>query len=245
MSEQPEQAWGKRRPITSGKRLRWQPFTESPQCQFSTVRIGEYRGVDGLVLKDLRQINVISGVNDAGKTSVLEAIYLLAHQNDEMALLDTLRLRGRFDGEPNSTWLVYQMQPRIDIAGNFDRLPENAARLTIRRVDDPGNDIEDHTSFLARLSIESGYGEQAHSTEVALFSDRPYRTQFKGRNWLCRAALTSSFGANRPDALVKANEAALRAGAKAKVIDFIKTYVDGKQLARLHRALDFDLRGFA
>ena len=223
---QPEHTRVKRPPTTSGERLPWQPFTESPHCQFSTVRIDEYRGVDGLVLEDLRRINVIAGVNDAGKTSALEAIYLLAHQNDEMALLDTLRLRGRFDGEPNPTWLVDQIQPRIDVAGNFDRLPENAARLTIRRVDDPGNDIEDHTSFLARLSIESGYGGQAHSTKVALFSDRPHRTQFKGRNWLCRAALTSSVGANRPDALVKANEAALRAGAKARVIDFIRRHLD-------------------
>ena len=118
------------------------------------------------------------------------------------------------------------MQPRIDVAGNFDRLPENAARLTIWRVDDPGNDIKDHTSFLARLLIESRYGGQAHNTEVALFSDRPHRTRFEGRNWLCRAALTSSFGANRPDALVKANEAALEAGAKAKVIDFIRRHLD-------------------
>ena len=216
----------KRRPATSGERLPWQPFTEWPQCQFSTIRVGAYRGVDGLVLEDLHRINVIAGVNNAGKTSVLEAIHLLAHQNDEMALLDALRWRGRLDGEPDPKWLVDQIQPRIDITGHFDRLPENAARLTIRRVDDPGNDIKDHTSFLARLLIESGYGGQEHSTEVALFSDRPHRTQFDGRNWLCRAVLTSSFGANRPDALVKANEAALEAGAKARVIDFIKRHLD-------------------
>ena len=216
----------KRRPSTSGERLPWQPFNEWPQCQFSTVRIGEYRGVNGLVLEDLCRINVIAGVNNAGKTSVLEAIHLLAHQNDEMALLDALRWRGRFDGEPGPKWLVDQIQPRIDVAGNFDRLSDNAARLTIRRVDDPGNGIEDHTSFLARLLIESRYGGQEHNTEVALFSDRPHRTRFEGRNWLCRAALTGSFGANRPEALVKANEAALEAGAKAKVIDFIRRHLD-------------------
>ena len=216
----------KRLPAISVERPPWHPFNELPQCQFSTVHIGEYRGVDGLVLEDVRRINVIAGVNNAGKTSVLEAIHLLAHQNDEMALLDALRWRGRFDSEPGPKWLVDQIQPRIDVAGNFDRLPDNAARLTIRLVDDPGDDIRDQTSFLARLLIESRYGGQAHNTEVALFSDRPHRTRFEGRNWLCRAALTSSFGANRPDALVKANEAALEAGAKARVIDFIRRHLD-------------------
>ena len=225
-NERPERVSSKWMSAMSGEPQPRQPIAEWPQCQFSTIRINEYRGVDGLALDDMRRINVIAGVNDAGKTSVLEAIYLLAHQNDEMALLDTLRWRGRFDGEPDPKWLVDQIQPRIDIAGDFDRLPGNAARLTIRRVDDPGYDITERTSFLARLLIESRYGDQAQSTEVMLFSDRPHLTQFDGHNWLCRAALASSSGANRPAALAKANEAALDAGAKGKVIDLIKRHLD-------------------
>ena len=150
----------KRRPAASGERLPWQPFNEWPQCQFSTVRIGEYRGVDGLVLEDLRRINVIAGVNNAGKTSVLEAIHLLAHQNDEMALLDALRWRGRFDGEPGPKWLVDQMQPRIDVAGNFDRLPDHPqGRDRPRRL---GDAAQRHVPPLrtSRLRPHRGQGHQ-------------------------------------------------------------------------------------
>lgn len=224
-NERPEQVSGKWRYTMSGEPQPWQPFIECPQCQFSTVRIDEYRGVDGLVLEDIRRINVIVGANDVGKSSLLEAIYLLAHQNDEMALLNAMRWRGRLNEEPDPTWLVDQIQPRMDIAGNFDLLPDNAARLTVRRVDDPGNDIKGHTSFLARLVIESYYGGKAHSTEVALFSDRPHRTQFEGRNWLCHAALISSFGAERTE-LARADETALEIGVKAKVINFIRTHLN-------------------
>ena len=216
----------KRRPALAGERLPWQPFNELPQCQFADIEVDAYRGIGGIALHDLRRINLIAGVNNAGKTSVLEAIHLLAHQNDETALLGALRWRGRLEEEPDPVWLVEQIQPRIRIAGHFDSVPENAASLTIQRVDDPGNDIKDQTSFLARLLMESRYGGQTHNTDVALFSDRPHRTHFEGRHWLCRSALTSSFGANRSDALVKANEAALEAGTKAKVIDFIKDHVD-------------------
>ena len=216
----------KRRPALAGERLPWQPFNELPQCQFDDINVDAYRGIDGLELHDLRRINLIAGVNNAGKTSVLEAIHLLAHQNDETALLGALRWRGRLEEEPDPVWLVEQIQPRIRIDGHFDSVPENAASLTIQRVDDPGNDIKDQTSFLARLLMESRYGGQTHTSDVALFSDRPHRTHFEGRHWLCRSALTSSFGANRGDALMKANEAALEAGTKAKVIDFIKEHVD-------------------
>ena len=227
----------KRRP--AGERLPWEPFNEWPQCQFSTVRVGEYRGIDGLAMEDLRRINLIAGVNNAGKTSVLEAIHLLAHQNDELALLDAIRWRGRLEGEPKPRWFVEQIPSRIHIVGAFDRLPDNAATLTIQRVDEPGNDIKDQTSFLAKLLIESRYAGQRHNSVVAIFSEWPQRTHFEGRHWLCRSALTSSFGVNREDALVKANEAALEAGTKAKVIDFIKEHVDSRmtniELADEHR----------
>ena len=239
----------KRRPAMSGERLPWQPFNEWPQCQFSTIQVGQYRGIDGLAMENLRRINLIAGVNNAGKTSVLEAIHLLAHQNDELALFDAIRWRGRLEGEPSPLWFVEQVPPRIHIVGTFDRLPDNAARLTIERVDDPGNDIKDQTSFLSRLLIESRYAGQTHNSDVAIFSDWPQRTHFEGRHWLCRSALTSSFGVNHQDALVKANEAALEAGTKAKVIDFIKENVDSRmvniELADEHRRflvshLDFE-----
>ena len=216
----------KRRPAMSGDRLPWQPFNEWPQSQFSSVEIGEYRGIDGLALKDLRRINLIAGVNNAGKTSLLEAVHLLAHQNDEMALLESLRWRGRLGREPSPRWLVDQIQPRIHIDGQFDLVPDNTTCLTIRREDEPGDGIKDQTSFLTRLRLESLYGDQAQGADVAFFSDRPHQTRFEGRRWLCRSVLTSSFGASRMDALVRANGAALEAGTKAKVIDFIIEQID-------------------
>ena len=216
----------KRRPAMSGDRLPWQPFNEWPQSQFSSVEIREYRGINGLALKDLRRINLIAGVNNAGKTSLLEAIHLLAHQNDEMALLGAVLWRGRLEEDPDPKWLAAQIQPHIHIAGSFDGVPDNTASLTIQRENEPGDDIKDQTSFLTRLVIESRYGGQVQSTDAAFFSDRPHQTRFEGRRWLCRSALTSAFASSRMNALVKANEAALKASTKAKVIDFIKEHID-------------------
>lgn len=216
----------KRRPAMSVDRLSWQPFNEWPQSQFSSVSVGAYRGIDGLALEDLRRVNLIAGVNNAGKTSLLEAIHLLAHQNDETAIIDAVRWRGRLAADPSPKWLVDQIQPHILIRGRFDHVADNTATLSIRRDDEPSGDIADHTSFLTRLRIESCYGGEAHHSDVALFADRPHHTRFDGRQWLCRSVLTSSFGGNRLDALVKGNEAALESGTKARVIDFIKKHLD-------------------
>ena len=69
----------KRQPPVTGHRLPWQPFNEITQSQFSSIRVERYRGIDGLVLDAPGRINLIVGVNNAGKTSLLEAIHLLAH----------------------------------------------------------------------------------------------------------------------------------------------------------------------
>ena len=224
----------RRRPFMSGGRLPWEPFNEFTQSQFSDARVQRYRGLDGLALDGLKRINLIAGVNNAGKTSLLEAIYLLIRQNDEAALLDVIRWRGRLEGEPDPLWLVEQIPPAIRIAGRFDEVNSsdevsgNYASLDVQRENEPGEDIEDQTTFLARLAIESSYAGHAQNTDVALFSDRPRRTSFQGRHWLCRSALTSPFWVNRADALSESNKAALEAGTKAKVIDFIKEHLDAR-----------------
>ena len=216
----------KRRPALSGNRLPWEPFNEITQSQFSTIHVDQYRGINGVVLEELRRVNLISGVNNAGKTSLLEAIYLLAHQNDETALLDVHRWRGRVEGEPDPVWLVGQLQPEVRLFGSFDDVPDNSCRLDIRRLDEPDGNVRDQTYFLANVALTSNYGDREQSADVALFSNRPPRASFQGRHWLCRSALTSSFWANRLDTIVKANEAALATGSKAKVIEFIRARVD-------------------
>ena len=220
----------KRRPAIamSGDRLSWEPFNELTQTQFSTIHVHRYRGIDGLALEDLRRVNLISGVNNAGKTSLLEAIYLLAHQNDETALLDIHRWRGRIEGEPSPGWLVRQLQPAVRLSGRFDNVLDNSASLEVRRLDEPDEEIKDQRYFLTKLLFTSHYGDRTQAANVTLFSERQPRATFQGRHWLCRSALTSSFWANRLDTIVKANEAALATGSKAKVIDFIKARIDAR-----------------
>ena len=218
----------KRQPPVVGERLPWQPFNEITHSQFSNVTVHSYRGIEGVALEDLRRVNLVVGLNNAGKTSVLEAIYLLAHQNDERAVLDVIRWRGRMEGEPDPVWLVEQLPTAVRISGRFDKTQSNAASVDIKLLHEPGEDIRDQTSFLSKLGIDSSYGGHAQSTEVVFFGGRPRRTKFHGQHWLCRSAFTSPFSANRPDMLAHANKESLEAGTKGKIVDFIKENVDPK-----------------
>ncbi len=216
----------KRQPPGAGRRLPWQPFNEITQSQFSSIRVESYRGIDGLVLDSPGRVNLIVGVNNAGKTSLLEAIYLLAHQNDERALLDAIRWRGRVAGDPDPLWLVEQLPRAARLSGCFDQVPGNTTSVEFEVSTEPEPDVEDQTSFLSKLGVEASYGGQAQHTDVVFFEDRPRRTSFQGQHWLCRSALTSPFSANRPETLARCNKESLEAGTKQQIIDFIRRRVD-------------------
>ncbi len=216
----------KRLPPTSGERLPWQPFNEITQTQYTHIHIQDYRGISGLVLDEPGRVNLIAGVNNAGKTSLLEAIYLLAHQNDERALLDTIRWRARLDNDPPPIWLDKQLPRTAKISGSFDRVDDNTAIVEFTRDSEPDSDVDDQTSFISKLNIGSAYEQYIQNTEVVIFGDRSRRTQFDGQNWLCRSAFTSPFSANRPDTLERCYSDSLEAGTKQKVIDFIRKRVD-------------------
>ena len=216
----------KRQPPATGHRLPWQPFNEITQSQFSSIRIESYRGIDGLVLDAPGRVNLIVGVNNAGKTSLLEAIYLLAHQNDERALLDAIRWRGRVEGEPPPLWLVEQLPRTAHVSGTFDQVQDNTTSVEFDVDTEPEPDVEDQTSFLSKLAIESSYERRVQGTEVVFFDDRPRRTRFEGQHWLCRSAFTSPFSANHPETLARCNKESLEAGTKQRIIDFIRKHVD-------------------
>lgn len=216
----------KRQPPTAGHRFPWQPFNEITQSQFASIRVDRYRGISGLRLTDLGRVNLIVGLNNAGKTSVLEAISLLTHQNDERALLDTICRRSRVERDPPPLWLVEQLPRNVRISGHFDQVPDSAASVEFEVDTQPESDIEDQTSFLSKLNIESTYGQHAQSTEVVFFEDRARRVQFQGQNWLCRSAITSPFSADHLDSLARANKESLERGTKRDIIEFIRGRVD-------------------
>ena len=220
----------KRHPLMNNGRLPWHPFNESTESQFSNLRVERYRGIGGLELEGLKRINLVVGVNNSGKTSLLEAVYLLSRQNDENALLDVIRWRGRFEEHPGNIWLAQQIPTDIRIKGHFDKVlnGSNATYLDIKRTAELDGEIWDHSTFLAKVMLNSSYVGQTQQTSAVLYSNLPRRVNYSGRNWLCRSAFTSPFWISRTEALVEANKAALEAGTKARVIKFIKEHIDDK-----------------
>ncbi len=61
---------------------------------FTSLKVAGYRGLKSLEVKRLGQVNLVAGRNNSGKTSLLEAVFLLAHGGSAQAAINGNVVRG-------------------------------------------------------------------------------------------------------------------------------------------------------
>jgi len=210
------------RPDTLGLRRLLEPFNQVIHAHFSRVEIKHFRRLDGLVLENFRRVNLIAGINNAGKTSILESLQLLAAQHDPGALLDSMKRRSRMEGNPPPEWLAEQLPRPIELRGIFDG---RETRLTIDFSNDQ-NEIADQGRYLGSLELQAQYNHIAQSSSVHLFKEREPLLQLNGEHMLCRALFASPFSANASDVLAQCHRRNVERKGLDTVLDFVREHVD-------------------
>jgi predicted ATP-dependent endonuclease of OLD family len=97
---------------------------------FDSISIIGFRGFSKYHISNLGRINLIVGKNNCGKTSILEAINILASGGDPNAILTSLERRGEFAYlDPRST---EREELCVDVSHLFyDHLLEPGKAITI------------------------------------------------------------------------------------------------------------------
>ncbi|MDX9724208.1 MAG: ATP-binding protein [Myxococcota bacterium] len=215
-----------RQPPSRGSERPWQVYTEVPQAQFHEVYAERYRAITGVRFEQLGRVNLLVGVNNAGKTSVLEMLFLLANQSDPRAILEVLRRRTRLDPSSHPAWVVNQVPTELLIRGSFDKR-DNAVSVAMKLVDSPEDSDEDLASYLRTLVITSNYVGRRQRSVTDFFEGRTRRTRVEGEaRWLCPAVLHSPFSLSDPETLTRCNEASIRGKSKERVLTFIREHLD-------------------
>lgn len=218
----------KRQPATaSGSERPWQAYTDLPETQFSSIVVEQYRAVSGVSLEGLGRVNLLVGINNAGKTSILEAVYLLANQSDPRALLELLRRRTRVDPLVSPSWTVSQLPKNAKLSGHYDKRANDEVTLHLATQDEPGDTDEDWATYLRSLVINATYSGRNQRSVTDFFEGRTRRTRLTGEpRWLTQAVFHSPFSLSEPELLVRCNEASIKAKSKERVLEFIRTHLD-------------------
>jgi AAA15 family ATPase/GTPase len=172
-----------------------QVYRDQIDAHFSSIDITAWRKLAGLSLQKLARINLIAGGNNSGKTSLLEAIYLLTRQNDVTGVLETVRRRAKLSFEQmQPAWLIEQLPNDATISGNFDGKESEVGIQTKLE----GNASIDRTRFLATIEVATSFGQNRQESVTHLFRDGERQMTAEAVKLLCPCVLSSPFFLNEP-----------------------------------------------
>jgi len=220
----------KEEPVEAGTQHPWETLHAGKEVLLESLTIKAFRGLKDVSLSKFRRINLFVGVNNAGKTSVLEAIYLLSRLSDPRGLLDTLRIRTRQNPERDPSLLSNLIEDlTIDIEGTQAATGDLAAqnlKLFLSRL--PRGPDTDEAQYIPGMLLAASVGDTPHTTSTELFNNRPRRTKRTAgtSHWLAPAVLHSPYFRPERDAIIKWYEATVEGGAIKQLIEALAEALD-------------------
>lgn len=195
-------------------------FFNAVQTHFTALEINQYRKLKNLSLKKITRINIFAGGNNTGKTSVLEAVYLLSQLNDINSFLDLEKCRGKFVNEFHSKWIDKNFTGDIHLEGTFNNSP---ATLHIY-LEQTEENIE-KSAYLSTIVTESAVNGTNLTSRTHLFANKPPEQWYIKSQILCPAAFTNPYRYNEK-LLQAAHKLAVENKYLNKVIRFISENID-------------------
>jgi len=165
------------------------------------LRVENLRCIESAALDFSPELNLIAGENGAGKTSILEAIFLLG--------------RGRSFRTRTSERLIRHGQPRLTVFGRTDDSPPRYAGIEVAA--DGGTRARiNGESAASLLELSEVVPVQAIDPEIHKLVDQGPERRRRWLDWLV-FHVEPSFGANwsRYNRALKQRNAALRSGGQA------------------------------
>ena len=149
-------------------------FHDRIDHHFTSIKVNSYKQLDGLELRKLSRVNLIAGLNNTGKTSLLEAIYLLTKQNDFAGILEVIRRRGKVaEDHINPEWLVRELVSKSEIAGSFDEEED-------KKVEPEHKDKKDR-AYLTLFNIFERFPHLTNDVDLSIltkFTRKSYRIKW-------------------------------------------------------------------
>jgi len=192
----------------------------TPLSGLSEIYIKNYKKLKNLRILKLNRINIFAGLNNSGKTSLLEAISFLINHNDIYHFLDMQRRRGKFI-ELNSLWLDNEFQEIININGKFGNVKSS---ILIEKLEDEDSNFNKE-GYLSSIYIKAQFSEISSESFSKLFLDRDEKFYTKIKI-ICNNAYSSPFSIQNKSDLEKHYARAVNKDILNDILHFIKTHID-------------------
>ncbi len=192
-------------------------------AHFTTLKVKKYKVLENVTIQNLKQVNIFAGINNSGKSTLLEAVYLLIGQNDPDALLDMMRRRGKYCGVLDHQWMMKQFTAPIELEGTFR---QKATTLGINKEDEEQEEFE-KSSYLGTLNFAARFRNGPLTTKARIFGNSDPKVFFKTNKRICHAAFSSPFAMQYKEDMVGYHEKSVEAKSLDRILVFLRAHVDG------------------
>jgi len=193
---------------------------DQPKIHFSDFKINHFRRIQDLKIINISRINIFAGINNSGKTSVLEAIYLLTSLNAPRNFINVISRRAKEPAfEIDMPWFVEQI-PDTNIVGTFN---ENVIKLSITR--ELRDEIDDPIYYLMSSLFNVEVNDNKFSSEIHYFEKTRPKSEGQAKI-LCHSIFSSPFSLEEKDTIEECHSRSLKNSSKQDIVNFIREHID-------------------
>lgn len=187
---------------------------------YSSILISNFKKLVNFKLENLRRINILAGPNNSGKTTILEAIYILCNQNDIGGLFQLIKSRSKVSGiDPK--YLDNLLQKPFLLGGNFNKCD---VELQIEKYQD--SSIEKYDDYITSVKAAGKIEDTINSTIIHTYEKNNMKREFVNVQHVCNSFFSSPY-CFELDNLIRIYNTTIQTKINGKmtfdlVIDFIR-----------------------
>ncbi len=194
-------------------------FEKGQNGHFSTITIDQYKLFRKFKIDELSRINIFAGFNNNGKTSLLEAVYLLTKQNNVSAFFELTRLKNKLD-ILNTDYLNSYFNEDISIHGQFN---DTKTSVKISKFQD--NNIDQKDDYLSSYKLISSIDGENLKSVTHTFKHNPLQRYSDKVEVLCNSIFKSPYFYNRNE-VINTHSKNIELKVYGQIIEFVRNHID-------------------
>ena len=194
-------------------------FGRSEVNHFTSLSIQKYKVFNEFKLDKLNRINIFGGFNNTGKTTLLEAIYLLTKQNNISAFFELIKLRHKLSTLSSKSLSIY-LNEDIEVSGIF-----NNQNTTVSLQKLKGVNIDKKDDYIASYEVIASINEEKLNNIIHTFSHNPLQRFNERVEVLCNSVFKSPYFYHQQE-IINTHSKNVELKAFNLVVEFLQNYID-------------------
>ncbi len=206
--------------IILDKRMEKNIYISFKSKVFSEINLINFKQFKDFKIRNINQINIFAGINNSGKSSILEAIFLLSKLNDLNSFFDIQVKRAKFNNKLANYWLKDEFY-KYNLSAIFDNKKLNYSA----RLFETDEDI-DKVHYSYSIEINSEFSSEKLKSIADIYINNKIDKKSKKINWLCNSSFNNPFYFQNKEDIIFAHDKSVELKTYDKIIFFLQKYVD-------------------